>query len=152
MTIRPATEDDAQSIADLVRSLSHFYQEDASAPLPEWFLSTIQPESFTSRMNDPDDLHLVYADSGAVKGYIAVKNATRLYHLFVDENLHGQGIATRLWLAVRSRQPESRHYTVRSSLYAVPVYRKFGFFESGCLGFRDGIGFQPMTCDLHIDC
>ncbi|MFY0665521.1 MAG: GNAT family N-acetyltransferase [Natronospirillum sp.] len=35
-------------------------------------------------------------------------------------------------------------FTVRSSLFAVPVYERFGFVASGPVGTKDGISFQPM--------
>lgn len=34
--------------------------------------------------------------------------------------------------------------SVRSSIYAVPVYKRFGFLESGPAGSKDGVSFEPM--------
>jgi predicted GNAT family N-acyltransferase len=39
---------------------------------------------------------------------------------------------------------QSNRFTLRSSLYAVPIYKRFGFSESGPVGTKDGISFQPM--------
>lgn len=144
MSIRVAIEQDANALSELVGSLSHFYQEDTSKLLPEWFVDTIQVASFEARISSPEYLNLVYEEAGVIKGYISIKNASHLYHLFVCEELHGKGIATKLWQKARSVHPESRYYALRSSLYAVPVYLKFGFHKSGSVGFKDGIGFQPM--------
>ncbi|HIC47624.1 MAG TPA: GNAT family N-acetyltransferase [Methylophaga aminisulfidivorans] len=145
MSIRIATKQDAHDLAELVGSLSHYYLEDPNRPLPEWFLSSIQPGSFESRLQSPDYLNLVYEEADEIKGYIAIKAASHLYHLFVSEELHGKGIAKQLWQQAKSMQPKSQSYALRSSLYAVPVYLKFGFTKSGPVGVKDGISFQPMT-------
>ena len=150
MSIRVAVKQDATALADLVGSLTCFYQEDRSKPLPKWFMDTIQPASFELRIASPEYLNLVYEEANAVKGYISIKNTSHLYHLFVCEELHGKGIAKQLWQRAKSAYPESRYFTVRSSLYAVPVYLKFGFHKTGSVGVKDGIGFQPM--ELGIKC
>lgn len=144
MSIRAAIKEDAKALTGLVGSLVHFYQEDLSKTLPEWLVDTIQPASFESRINSPEYLNLVYEEAGVIKGYISIRSASHVYHLFVCEELHGKGIAKTLWKLAKSAHPESSYYSLRSSLYAVPVYLKFGFRKSGPVGFKDGIGFQPM--------
>ena len=72
-----------------------------------------------------------------------MKRSSHLFHLFVSEKYQGKGLARELW-GFASNVCVSNIYTLRSSLYAVPVYRKFGFIESGVAGEIDGIGFQPM--------
>ncbi|WP_425475087.1 GNAT family N-acetyltransferase [Brenneria uluponensis] len=38
-------------------------------------------------------------------------------------------------------------YTVRSSIYAVPIYKKLGFKESESVTSKEGIRFQPMVLE-----
>ncbi|MBV1910485.1 MAG: GNAT family N-acetyltransferase [Kangiellaceae bacterium] len=76
-------------------------------------------------------------------GYISIKNPDYLFHLFVAEQHQGKKIATKLWQHSKRALGASR-YTVLSSFYAIPVYIKLGFTESGPSASRDGIGYQPM--------
>ncbi|MDX1343691.1 MAG: GNAT family N-acetyltransferase [Reinekea sp.] len=144
MTIEDAKQHHLSAIKALVESLAHYYLEDTMAPLPEWFSNTLTEQSFEDRLNNPDYHNWVYRSGNEVLGYIAMKNDGHLYHLFVAEHAQGRGIARQLWEHVCKLVPQQT-YTLRSSLYAVPVYRKFGFIETGAAGFKDGIGFQPMT-------
>ena len=149
MSIRIAIKQDSEALSKLVISLAHFYQEKPSEPLPKWIMDTLQPSSFESRINHSGYLNLVYEESSEIKGYISIKDTSHLYHLFVHEELHGKGIARQLWLRARSHFPESHHYTLRSSLFAIPVYSKFGFYKTDSIAFKDGIGFQPMAFNAN---
>ena len=40
-------------------------------------------------------------------------------------------------------------FTVNSTPYAVPVYKKLGFIEADTKVERDGIAFVPMRLVLH---
>ena len=151
MTIRTAAASDAEALSELVGSLAHFYlqepvdPEGSQRPLPEWFANTITVTAFEVRISDPDYLNLVNEQAGKIVGYISVKQRSHLYHLFVAEYAHGQGIARLLWNSVLGRQPLVSQYSLRSSLFAVPVYQKLGFQINGEAGMKDGIGFQPMV-------
>lgn len=157
MSIRAAKPQDALSLTQLVTSLAHFYLEETaqspSAELPEWFAATIERNAFEARIKSTEYLNLVYEQAGEVKGYIAIKLgeqpfAAHLYHLFVHESIHDQGIARQLWRQAQAHLPEVSRYSLRSSLFAVPVYEKLGFQISGAAGDKDGIGFQPMALEI----
>lgn len=143
MTIREATEKDVPQIAELVTSLSDYYLNDPEQKLPLWFSDTLSINAFTSRMADPGYLNFVYEQSGEIKAYISLKGRAHLYHLFVSECHQGKGIARRLWERVLEHS-QSDCITVRSSIYAVPVYKKLGFSLSGPVGLKEGIAFQAM--------
>lgn len=143
MKIRKAEIIDIGSVAGLVRSLSHYYLEDGQEELPRWFSTTLLDSSFVDRFRSIEYHNYVADDNGLVVGYISIKNGFHLYHLFVSPNYHNHGIAKSLWhFCVNELKINS--CTVRSSLYAVPVYSKFGFKVTGDIAFKDGIGFQPM--------
>lgn len=143
MSIRTATTSDAAQIADLVHSLAHCYLNNPVERLPQWFADTLRLSSFTRRLTGPDYINLIFEEEQKIVGYIALKGGSHLYHLFVSEAYQGRGIARKLW---EEAQQASSHpsYTLRSSIYAVPVYRRFGFVESGPIGTKDGISYQPM--------
>ena len=144
MKIRKAEMSDTDSVAELVRSLSHYYLEDGLIDLPEWFSSSLTNSAFETRFCDGDYFNFVAEIDGSIVGYISVKAGFHLYHLFVASGFQNQGIAKRLWQhCVKHLNIEQ--CTVRSSLFAVPVYSQFGFSVSGSSAFKDGIGFQPMV-------
>ncbi len=143
MSIRAAGLTDAEDIRRLVMSLAHCYLPNGQAVLPEWFAATLTLAEFSKRLCEAAYANYVYEVAGKLVGYIASKDGCHLYHLFVAGEYQQQGIARRLWQYVLDRSP-CTSFTVRSSLNAVPVYRRFGFKNSGPVGEREGILFQPM--------
>ncbi|WP_299198695.1 GNAT family N-acetyltransferase [uncultured Amphritea sp.] len=146
MSIRIAVESDVLQIADLVASLSHFYLDEPGQELPFWFRESITEAAFAARVSSPEYLNFVFEEAGVLIGYISIKGGNHLYHLFVAEAFQGRGISRLLWLHAKERS-QSKSFSLRSSLYAVPVYKRFGFVESGPVGSKDGISFQPMELD-----
>jgi len=146
MCIRAVNNNDIKNIYQLVKSLSHFYLKNKGDALPEWFLSTLTESAFSERIKNSEYSNFAYEENDKVLGYISIKNNQHLYHLFVAENHHKKGIARKLWDHV-TQHCQSKIYTLRSSLYAVPIYRKFGFIESNIIQNKDGISFQEM--ELH---
>ncbi len=143
MTIRKATQADIPQVANLVNSLAHFYLEEGRLDLPNWFSNTLSHSAFAQRFKSPDFMNFIYEEADTVAGYIALRNNQHLYHLFVSSTHQRKGIARQLWQHVKALSG-SDHFTLRSSLYAVPVYAKLGFKICGNVGCKDGIGFQPM--------
>lgn len=143
MSIRAASNTDVPKISSLVTSLAHYYLEGSDGTLPSWLEDTLTHEAFLARIADTDYLNLVFEVSGLIVGYISLKEPGHLYHFFVAEEFQGQGISRSLWEHVR-KQSQCSRFSVRSSVYAVPVYTRFGFLESGPAGSKDGVSFQPM--------
>ncbi len=143
MSIRVANKYDVSNICSLVSSLSHFYLESCEMELPNWFAETLTTEAFLSRIQSDEYLNFVYEVQGEVVGYLALKGNSHLYHLFVSESYQGKGISRCLWSHAITKCI-AEIYTLRSSLFAVPIYKKFGFKVVGEAGEKDGIGFQPM--------
>jgi GNAT superfamily N-acetyltransferase len=143
VSIRVAVKNDVVKISNLVASLSHFYLKNPAHELPEWFEKTLTKSAFLNRVESTEYANFVYEQEGETIGYIAMKGDSHLYHLFVSENHQGKGLSRALW-QFATNSCTANVYTLRSSLYAVPVYRKFGFIESDVAGEKDGIGFQPM--------
>lgn len=144
MSILEATVEDARNIKSLVSSLSHFYLVDENAVLPEWLSKTLSIAKFEQRLSSKDFNNFVYSLDEMIIGYISLKDKSHLYHLFVAEHHQGEGIARQLWDYAKS-DSGVRVYTVRSSMFAIPVYQCFGFKASEAASSKDGIAFQPMT-------
>tara|TARA_B100000902_G_scaffold282918_1_gene268923 strand:+ start:250 stop:855 length:606 start_codon:yes stop_codon:yes gene_type:complete len=143
MKIRKAEISDVGDVAELVRSLSHFYLEEGQEELPNWFSQTLHDSSFRDRFTSIEYRNYVAEVDGVVVGYISVRNGLHLYHLFVLPTYHNKGIARSLWQFCVD-ELEIQRCTVRSSLYAIPIYSKFGFKPIDDVSYKDGIGFQPM--------
>lgn len=147
MLIRKARITDAKALAKLVYSLSHFYLKNESDQLPDWFIKPLTEQAFTSRLHSQNYTTLICESDSNIVGYISMKAGNHLHHLFVDEEHQGKGIARYLWQEIMERCP-SDEYSLRSSIFAVPVYKKFGFSESGDLSEKEGIQFQPMSLQM----
>lgn len=143
MTIRSATIVDAREIQQLVMSLSKYYLISRGVDIPQWLLDTLAVEKFEHRIQADNYLNLVCEENGKLQGYISIKNNEHLFHLFVDETCQENGVARQLWEKA-SDICQADVYTVRSSVYAVPVYKRFGFKPVGELVARDGVGYQEM--------
>jgi len=80
-------------------------------------------------------------------GFLAIRDGSHLFHLFVERAYQRQGVARALWeRALHDLGPSGsrRAFTVNSSLAAVPVYRALGFFPAGSIKSEHGISFLPM--------
>ncbi|MDB4837636.1 GNAT family N-acetyltransferase [Marinomonas sp.] len=157
MPIRQATVKDAKAIQVLVLSLSYFYLSDKVTVLPKWFAKTLELSEFEHRLSSSEFNTFVYGEGGEIGGYIAIKQVKKqgakesrhVYHLFVSAAHQGKGIAKQLWNTA-TLHSDIKHYTVRSSLNAVPVYKRFGFMEDGAVSSKDGICYQTMTLKQHV--
>ncbi len=151
MGIRSAQVQDLTHIHKLVVSLSKFYLIDGGGELPLWLQKTLVIEKFKQRMLTDNFIHLLYEQKSEqgneIVGYLSIKNKCHLYHLFVREDCQGRGISKKLWQEAM-RLCQSSFYTVRSSIYAVPIYKHYGFVPIGDSAEREGVGYQKMELVL----
>lgn len=143
MRIRDATRSDVKAIIRIVSSLSGYYLKDKSGTLPEWFAKTLHEHEFERRLISDEYSNFVYEVNGTIAGYISLKGLSHLFHLFVLSEYQGNGVARALWEHAKLVSG-SQIYTLRSSLFAVPMYKKFGFHVSGDVQEKEGICYQPM--------
>ncbi len=143
MSIRQATEADVIEVSSLVKSLAHFYLSEPENELPAWLSQTLTENAFLERLSNGGYTNFVYEQNNKIIGYISLKKPNHLYHLFVLEQFQGRGISRLLWEHVKN-SGQYGSFTLRSSVYAVPIYKRFGFCEFGQIGTKDGVSFQPM--------
>lgn len=97
--------------------------------------------------------HLAWQDDGRLVGVAAMRDDSHLFQFFVSTRMHGRGIARRLWQRTMRdavRRAGTRHFTLKASAMAVPVYLHFGFVPSGpLLVSGTGLVTQPMHLDLR---
>jgi len=88
-------------------------------------------------------------DGEDLVGVLATRySGTHITMFCVDGEYHRRGIGKRLFLEAL-RQCPKRHITVRSSPYAVPVYRRLGFHSVGSERSEGGTRFTPMRCRVR---
>lgn len=88
-----------------------------------------------------------YYFDNEIAGVISTRDVSHISLLFVDKKYHRKGIAKALFSEVLTeleQNPDVKKITVNSSPYAVEVYKKLGFNQTGEKQERDGIIFVPM--------
>ena len=147
MEFRAGSRADAEAIAGLIASFQSELTDDPSGSGAEEYLASVSVQAEREYLaSDRYRYLLAYADS-QLAGFIAIRDGSHLFHLFVERSHQRQGIARRLWeRALRELcAPNSDgDFTVNSSLSAVPVYQAFGFVAAGSLQSGHGISFLPM--------
>jgi len=145
--LRRGRVDDGEAIAALVRRLAHHAIVDADGADARSFLDSVDEAAQRGHLADPRYRYLLASRGATLAGLIALRDASHLFHLFVAPEFQRQGIATRLWRAARADAAASGpagEFTVNSSLFARPVYERFGFVATGDPVTQHGIRFVPM--------
>jgi GNAT superfamily N-acetyltransferase len=151
MHIRPATADDAAAISALILGVAGFFTMNPDGSGAEEFLARVSPDAIGEYLASERFAYRVAEEDGALAGVVAIRDNVHLYHLFVASAHHGRGLARTLWnqamqAALRAGNPGE--FTVNSSLYAVPVYERFGFRPTGPRVDEHGIAYVPMKLVL----
>lgn len=147
MRIRQATIEDAPAISDLIRPLADKYigyefSPEGAANL----LATMEPGAIQRYFKSGYEYH-VAEENGVMAGVVGVRDNSHLYHLFVADDFRGRGLARQLWVVARDACRRSGNlggFTVKSSRFAIAVYRKFGFVVTGPPETRNEITSVPM--------
>ena len=90
--------------------------------------------------------------NGVVIGVVGIRDSSHLYHLFVADGFKGRGVARALWQVARDhcrKAYDVSEFTVNSSRFAVEMYRKFGFVETGPPATTGGVTSIPMKLTLE---
>lgn len=145
MRIRPAHAEDAASIASLVRSCASLLEVDPAAAGPFW--EAMAAPSHVATMASGRYRYLLAETGSESVGFIAFRDGSHLFNLFVGPPHQGRGVGRALWHHALSELPTSSdgtEVTVNASLNAVPFYRDLGFCQAGEPAMVNGIAFMPM--------
>jgi GNAT superfamily N-acetyltransferase len=147
MRIRQATIDDSAAISDLIRPLAEKYIAREFSPEGARYLpASMEPAAIKGYLESGYQYHVAEQD-GVIAGAVAVRENKHVYHLFVAEPFQGRGLARRLWHVARDACRQAGNpgeFTVNSSRFAVEMYRKFGFVETGPPETKSGVTSVPM--------
>lgn len=142
--VREAKPADAPAICAVLRAVIPLLVPDQTNPAAIQLLASLKEPAVTDRLTAGNYFHLVAERANELCGYLATRDGSHLYHLFVRPELRAQGIGRLLWqhlLRVSGPGP----YTVNSSVSAVAVYRRFGFVPSGEPQLHRCPPYVPMT-------
>ena len=145
--IRAGSPSDAEAIAALIASFHSELTNDPSGAGAETFLAFVSVEAEREYLASERYQYLLAYSGSQLVGFIAMRDRSHLFHLFVERSHQRQGIARLLWERMLRKlyAPGSEEtLTVNSSPAAVPVYEAFGFAPAGPWQSMHGISFLPM--------
>jgi len=155
MEFRSGSPADAEAIAGLIASFQSELTDDPSGVGAEKYLASVSVQAEREYLaSERYGYLLAYSDS-QLAGFIAIRDGSHLFHLFVERSHQRQGIARRLWeraLEELCAPGSDGGFTVNSSLSAVPVYQAFGFVPEGSIQSMHGISFLPMRRPALLPC
>ena len=143
MQFRPAAIEDAEAFSALIRRFSPDFTVSPDGTGAEPFFESISAQAVAGYIADPRYRYHAAFDGADLAGFIAIRDGSHLFHLFVAPEFQRRGLATRLW-QLATASGTNKAFTVNSTRFAVPVYERFGFVQSGPLAEKHGICFIPM--------
>lgn len=147
LVIRSATENDAEAIASLIQGVGHYFLSDPPSVGADGFLASLSQTAVSGYISNPAFCYVVGFLGNNLAGVGALRDNKHMYHLFVSPAHHRHGVATQLWLHLKSHAIAAGNavgFTVNSSMFAVPVYAHWGFAPTALPQVKNGISFQAM--------
>jgi GNAT superfamily N-acetyltransferase len=155
MEIRAASPEDAEAIVGLIASFQSELTDDPSGAGAEEYLASVSVQAERDYLASERYGYLLAYSGSQLAGFIAIRDGSHLFHLFVERSHQRRGIARRLWeraLEELCAPGRDGGFTVNSSLSAVPVYLAFGFVPAGSIESTHGISFLPMRRPAMLPC
>jgi GNAT superfamily N-acetyltransferase len=147
MNIRPAALEDAAAISELIGNLTHFYTAHPNARGAEEFFAMLTPEAIRSYILAPNYSYFVGHIGKELVGVSSIRDNKHLFHFFVAKKFHNMGYGKQLWRTAMKdalQKGNPGEFTVNSSLYALPIYRSFGFLPEDGESELMGVAYVPM--------
>lgn len=147
MLIRPLELTDIAAVAALLRELAREFIVHESTPEgASTFLTENDEQGVRGFLARGHVYHVAVID-GELAGFVAMRECSHLFHLFVGKRWHRRGVARALWDAAREAalvDGGDGSFTVNASHFAVQVYQAFGFVRTGPTECVKGLYFNPM--------
>lgn len=145
--IRRASYSDASEISRLIEPLVIKYiLPTCSEAGGELLLNSMNTQSIEKYLSYGYE-YSVAEVTGQIIAVIGIKENSHLYHLFVNDDYKGQGIAKLLWENAKEqclKTGNAGYFTVNSALSAVSLYQNWGFIALSEVRIRSGIKDVPM--------
>jgi GNAT superfamily N-acetyltransferase len=150
--LRSGTVADAEYIASLVASFQREITIHPDGVGAEQYLAAVSLQAERAYLESSRYSFIVAEDEAVPLGFIALRDTSHVFHLFVAREHQRKGVARRLWREAMSqvlKKANPSHFTVNSSLGAVAAYQAFGFEPTGEVTTVHGISFLPMQLAVH---
>ncbi|MFT3816254.1 MAG: GNAT family N-acetyltransferase [Rubrivivax sp.] len=147
MQLRAGIPDDAVAIAGRIASFQPELTDDPAGAGAERYLASVSCRAERSYLESSRYSYIVADQDGTILGFIALRDLSHVFHLFVARRHQRLGIARLLWQEAKARALATARpgaFTVNASLRAVSAYRSFGFAPVGEVVSVHGISFLPM--------
>lgn len=125
--INLASETDAAAIAELIYSTSLICCFTPEQPCPEWFKESIGPHQIATQFKSEQMVWLIAKLGKTIIGVLTINDRSHVKYFFVHPDHHKKGVGKQLWHYASVNGLLGKSLTVRSSLFAVPVYESLGF-------------------------
>ena len=153
MLIRPLIPDDIPATAALLRrAAEEFILHESTPEGAAAFLAEQSEDAIRGFVARGFAYHVAELE-GRLAGFIAIRERTHVYHLFVDKRFHRRGIARRLWETARAAVlasgpgPHPGCFTVNASNHALPFYAALGFAPTAPMQ-TGAVRYNPMRLML----
>lgn len=147
MKIELALTSDAEEISTLITELSGPFFISPLRVGAEPFLASVSVQAERQYLSSSNFLFYVAREDTKLAGFVALRDNSHLFHLFVAKQYQGKGLSKKLWNIVKLQAVKTGNqgfFTVNASLNAIPAYQKFGFITKGGVQRTHGIAFQAM--------
>lgn len=147
MLIRPIEDQDVPAVASLFKVLARRFIVHESTPEGAATFLRENDEAAIRRYIALGHVYHVAVADGDLAGFIAVRERSHLFHMFVGVDWQRQGLGRRLWEVARAAAIAgggSGSFTVNASNFAVPVYEAMGFVRTAPTQSLKGLFFNPM--------
>jgi ribosomal protein S18 acetylase RimI-like enzyme len=147
MLIRPLAAPDIPAVAALLRDLAREFIVHESSPEGASTFLAENGETGVRGFLARGHVYHVAVIEGQLAGFVAIRDRSHLFHLFVAKRWHRRGVARALWEAARDAAVAAGgdgSFTVNSSNFAVPLYEALGFVRVGPTQCAKGLYYNPM--------
>jgi ribosomal protein S18 acetylase RimI-like enzyme len=151
LIIQSAHETDSAHVAELIHSVAHYFLPTPSGVGVESFMASISQTAIAGYITAKNFNYILGFMGTKLVGVAALRDNKHIYHLFVHPEFHRRGIANKLWQHLKSealKHEGAGTFTVNSSIYAAPMYSRFGFAPTSEPQNKNGIQFVPMQLSV----
>ena len=103
MRIRPATTEDCEAIAALIASFQPLLTLDPTGVGAEEYISSVSVEAERRYLESTRYCYTVAEQDLRLVGFIAIRDETHIFHLFVTGTEQRKGVARALWEEARKK-------------------------------------------------
>ena len=146
--IRHALEADAPAISELIYASSCECCFTPEQPCPDWYQASVQPAQIRNLLRAAEMVCLVATFKKSLVCVLAISDHSHVKYFFTHPDYQKLGIGKQLWQFALNGGMLGNTVTVRSSLFAVPVYERLGFKAVEPPKIFNGMHYQKMVASF----